>query len=113
MFSEELGKLKGFSHRIKVKEGSTPVKQKRRGLPISARVELRKMLDDMVESGTMEEVESSEWVSPIVLAQKPDKSFRLCVDMSVECEFGYRLPPSSQHQRDGVHVGWCQHFLHP
>lgn len=81
VFTEKLGKLKGFSHTIKVKDGSIPVKQKLRGVPLSVRNELKSMLDELVKSEVIQEVESSECVSPIVLTQKPDKSLRLCVDM--------------------------------
>lgn len=73
VFTEKLGKLKGFSHRIKVKDGSIPVKQKLRGVPLSIRNELKFMLDELVKAEVIQEVESSEWVSPIVLTQKLTK----------------------------------------
>lgn len=45
------------------------------------RDELKSILDEMLCGGIIEEGESSEWVSPTVLAHKADKSLRLCVDL--------------------------------
>ncbi|KAJ1164009.1 hypothetical protein NDU88_004456 [Pleurodeles waltl] len=68
VFTSKLGKLINYSHRIKVKANAKPVIQKLRNVPISVRDELKKILSEIVNEGVIEEIESSEWVSLIVLA---------------------------------------------
>ncbi|KAJ1123509.1 hypothetical protein NDU88_001978 [Pleurodeles waltl] len=81
VFTDVLGKLKNYSHKIKLKSGARPVVQKLRNVPIGVRDELETILAGMVKDDVLEEIESSEWVSPIVLARKSDKPLRLCVDL--------------------------------
>lgn len=81
VFSDVLGKLKDFSHKIKLKNGVIPVKHKLRGVPINVREELMGKLDELVAEKIIEPVDSAEWISPIVLVRKPDKILRVCVDL--------------------------------
>ncbi|KAJ1122300.1 hypothetical protein NDU88_000793 [Pleurodeles waltl] len=74
VFTDVLGKLKNYSHKIKLKSGARPVVQMLRDVPIGVRDELKRILAGMVNDDVIEEIESSEWVSPIVLARKSDKS---------------------------------------
>ncbi|KAJ1216821.1 hypothetical protein NDU88_004420 [Pleurodeles waltl] len=74
VFTDVLGKLKNYSHKIKLKSGARTVKQMLRNVPIGVRDELKTILAGMVKDDVIEEIESSEWVSAIVLARKSDKS---------------------------------------
>ncbi|KAJ1127003.1 hypothetical protein NDU88_005409 [Pleurodeles waltl] len=81
VFTDVLGKLKNYSHKIKLKSVSRPVVQKLRNVPIGVHDELKTIVAGVVKDDVIEEIESSGWVSPIVLARKSDKSIRLCVDL--------------------------------
>lgn len=39
------------------------------------------MLQELSNEGVIEAIESSEWVSPIVLVRKPDQKLRVCIDL--------------------------------
>ncbi|KAJ1123459.1 hypothetical protein NDU88_001928 [Pleurodeles waltl] len=65
VFTDVLGKLKNYSHKIKLKSGARPVVQKLRNVPIGVRDELKTILAGMVKDDVIEEIEFSEWVSPI------------------------------------------------
>ena len=79
MWQGHLGELKVGKHRIELKPDAKPVfSQPRRAGPAAREAEteeVRKMLDLKVI-----EPASTEWASPIVLAPKPDGSWRFCVD---------------------------------
>jgi len=45
------------------------------------RKEVDSELDSMLASGIIEEVEGSQWASPIVMARKQTGEWRFCVDM--------------------------------
>ena len=78
----EMPMVKGFSHKILLKEDATPTVQKLRPLPYSVRDEVSAEIQRLLEAGIIERVETSEWVSPIVVARKPvTGEIRLCVDL--------------------------------
>ena len=81
VFTNKLGKLKGFKHKIVVREGVLPVKQKVRNVPINYRNKLKDILEDLCKKGIIEPIESSDWVSPIVISLKSNRELRLCVDL--------------------------------
>ncbi|CAM4657545.1 unnamed protein product [Lepidochelys olivacea] len=58
-----------------------PVRQKLRRLPFSVREAVSEELRKLVQKDIIEEVDSSEWVSPIVVTQKKGGGIRLCVDL--------------------------------
>lgn len=65
-------------HSIKLKD-DTPFKEPPRKVPIFKREILDKEIGNLLENGLIEK-SNSPWSSPLVLVQKKDKSWRLCVD---------------------------------
>lgn len=77
-----LGCAKGFIHRVKVRPDIQPVQLKLRRLPFAVREAVSKELNKLVQQDVIEPVESSEWISPIVVTtKKGGQCLRLCVDL--------------------------------
>ena len=79
MWDGHLGEIKAAARRIALKPNSRPIRQQ----PYRAGPKSREILDQHIqkqlEMGVIER-STSEWVSPIVLAPKPDGTLLLCVD---------------------------------
>lgn len=75
---QELTQTALVEHTIETGDAK-PIKQKARPIPMSTRVELRRILNDLQERKIIESSKAS-WASPIVLVQKKDGTLRLCVD---------------------------------
>ncbi|KAJ1206368.1 hypothetical protein NDU88_001774 [Pleurodeles waltl] len=56
VFTDVLGKLRNYSHKIKLKSGARPVVQKLRNVPIGVRDELKIILAEMVKDDVIEEI---------------------------------------------------------
>ena len=65
-------------HHIRT-NNAKPVKLPPYRLPHAYREQVRKELDEMLDSGIIEK-STSEWASPIVLVKKKDGTLRMCVD---------------------------------
>ena len=76
--NSDLGKTSKLKHRINT-ETDTPIRQPVRRLPPHYRENVKKLLNEMLEAGVVEE-STSPWASPIVLVKKKDGSVRFCVD---------------------------------
>ncbi|KAI7797754.1 hypothetical protein IRJ41_019638, partial [Triplophysa rosa] len=76
-----LGCVKGFIHKVQVNPTVTPIRQKLRRLPLSIHKEVSTELDRLHKAGIIEAVDSSEWVSPLVVVRKRDGHMRLCLDL--------------------------------
>lgn len=74
----DLGRTDLVYHRI-VTGDHEGVKQSGRRLPFHQRVEVKKLLDGMLERKVIEPSQGS-WSSPVVLVKKKDGSTRFCVD---------------------------------
>lgn len=81
VFEERLGCLKGYAHKIVLKEGAIPVTSKVRGVPIRVKENMEVELKKLLDAGIIKEVEASEWLSPVVMALKSSGESRLCVDL--------------------------------
>ncbi|XP_041360993.1 uncharacterized protein K02A2.6-like [Gigantopelta aegis] len=81
LFSDKIGKVKGFKHKIKVRSDVKPVQQKLRRLPFAVRNAVSAELKKLENSDIIERIDASEWISPIVVAWKKDGSVRVCVDL--------------------------------
>ena len=81
MFREELGTLKGFQAHIELVPNASPRFYKARTVPYTLRDKVEETLKALVEEGTLEPVEFSNWAAPIVPVLKSDKSsVRICGD---------------------------------
>ncbi|XP_078506170.1 uncharacterized protein LOC144763964 [Lissotriton helveticus] len=81
IFEDRLGKITNFQHSIRVKDNVVPTKHKLRTVPLSIRSDLSKHLQTLCDQGIIEKVESTLWLSPIVLAKKRSGDLRMCVDL--------------------------------
>ena len=81
VFGESLGKIKGFKHKIRIKDNAIPVKHKLRGVPLNIRDDLESELKDLCQKGIIEPIESSLWLSPLVVTRKKNGQLRVCVDL--------------------------------
>ena len=77
----DLPPLRGFVHRVNVREGVPPVQQKMRPLPYSIREEVKTHLADLEAKGIIEKVDSSPWISPMVVARRRTGGIRVCLDL--------------------------------
>ena len=81
MFSDKLGKVKRFRHRVKIRSRVKPVQQKLRRIPFTFRDAVSAELRRLEEASIVELTGASEWTSPIVVAWKKSGQIRVCVDL--------------------------------
>lgn len=81
LFDGKLGLATNFVHKVKIREGITPVTAKLRRLPFSVRDPVRAELQRLEQDDVIEKVDASEWVSPIVVVEKKNGKIRICVDL--------------------------------
>ncbi|XP_069055957.1 arylsulfatase G isoform X1 [Pleurodeles waltl] len=81
LFSGIVGLLNDFQHKIELKSSAIPCIHKDRHIPISIKEEVHNELKKLVEGGIIEQVESAEWVSPLVVVRRSNGKVRLCVDL--------------------------------
>ncbi|MCO5592349.1 hypothetical protein L7F22_046351 [Adiantum nelumboides] len=77
---EEIRGFKGQEMHIELKEGAKPVWQRLRRIGQEQMEALREEVDKLLKAGFKVPVETTEWVSPIVVNPKKDKKWRICVD---------------------------------
>ena len=78
---EELPAIRGYKHRIVLQSEAVPTAYRLRRLPLSVRDEVSDELQRLLRAGVIERIEASPWVSPMVVARKPNGKIRLCVDL--------------------------------
>ena len=76
-----LGDAKGFVHRVKIRPEVVPIQQKLHRLPFAVHDAVSQEMKTLEEVGIIERLDSSEWVSPIVVTHKKTGGTRLCVDL--------------------------------
>ncbi|KAJ8048227.1 hypothetical protein HOLleu_00459 [Holothuria leucospilota] len=82
LFTDEIGLIKGFQHKIKLKSDAQPVQQNLRRVPFAVRDKVTDELLKLESQGIIEKVPgASDWVSPIVVAWKKNGKIRICVDL--------------------------------
>ncbi len=74
VFREGLGRLQGYEASIQVDPEAKPRFCKARSVPYALKKEVDKELARLVEEGTLEPVQFSDWIAPIVPVLKPDKA---------------------------------------
>ena len=78
----QIGCLPG-THHIVLKDNMTPVTHAPRRVPVALRPKLKEELERMKRLDIIEPVNvPSDWVSSLVIVQKPNGSLRVCVDPS-------------------------------
>ncbi|VFQ94247.1 unnamed protein product [Cuscuta campestris] len=86
-------------HRLAVREGSRPVRQKKRYLASDRRDFVKKEVKDLLSVGHIREVKYPDWLANVVLAPKGD-TWRMCVDytdLNKACPMdSYPLPSPDQ-----------------
>ena len=78
-----VGKLKNYQFKLHTNKDVKPVAQQMRILPFGLMDKFDKKLDDLLDKDIKEEAPNTPtaWVSPQVVAPKPDGDIRVCVDM--------------------------------
>ncbi|GKA32755.1 reverse transcriptase domain-containing protein [Tanacetum coccineum] len=83
-------------HRLNVREGCSPVRQKKKGQAADRNQAIQEEVGKLVEAGIMKEVHYHDWLSNPVMVKKHDDSWRMCVDfkdLNKACpKDGYPLP---------------------
>ena len=76
-----IGTLPGPPYHIELKDEYTPVRHAAWSVPVGMQEAYKAELDRLVKEDVIIEVDHyTEWVNPIVPAQKPDGKIRLCID---------------------------------
>ena len=79
LFSDSPGKVTGFSHQIRMKEGEEFKNPPQYRVPEKLKEKLHEQIEDLAKQGIIEKCKV-EAASPIVLVPKKDRTLRLCVD---------------------------------
>ncbi|GJU26574.1 reverse transcriptase domain-containing protein [Tanacetum coccineum] len=83
-------------HRLNVREGCSPVRQKKKGQAADRNQAIQEEVGKLVEAEIMKEVHYHNWLSNPVMVKKHDDSWRMCVDfkyLNKACpKNGYPLP---------------------
>ncbi|GJS01641.1 reverse transcriptase domain-containing protein [Tanacetum coccineum] len=69
-------------HRLNIREGYSPVRQKKRGQAPERAKAIQAEVQKLVEAGIMREVYYHEWLSNPVMVKKHDGSWRMCMDFT-------------------------------
>jgi hypothetical protein len=75
--ARELGEMK-----IPLRPYARPVRQRPYRLNSIYKQKVKVEIDRMLESGIIEPVEESEWISPMVVEEKKNGGIRICVDLT-------------------------------
>ncbi|GJS14553.1 reverse transcriptase domain-containing protein [Tanacetum coccineum] len=83
-------------HRLNVREGCPPVRQKKRGKAPERNKAIQEEVEKLVDAEIMKEVHYHSWLSNPIMVKKHDWSWRMCVDfkdLNKACpRDGYPLP---------------------
>ncbi|GJQ91040.1 reverse transcriptase domain-containing protein [Tanacetum coccineum] len=83
-------------HRLNVREGCSPVRQKKRGQVANINQAIQEEVGKLMEAGIMKEVHYHDWLSNPVMVKNHDDSWRMYVDFKIlnkACpKDGYPLP---------------------
>ncbi|GJR84544.1 hypothetical protein Tco_0155329 [Tanacetum coccineum] len=83
-------------HRLNIREGCSPVRQKKRGQAADRNQAIQEEVRKLVEARIIKEVHCHDWLSNLVMVKKHDDSWRMCIDfkdLNKACpKDGYPLP---------------------
>ena len=77
---EEIRGFKGEKLKIELKEGARPIRQKLRRLGQEQMQALKEEVDKLLHAGFITPVNTTDWVSPVVVTPKKDGRWRVCMD---------------------------------
>ncbi|GJW61826.1 reverse transcriptase domain-containing protein [Tanacetum coccineum] len=77
-----IGRPRITEHRLNIREGYSPVRQKKRGQAPERALAIQTEVQKLVEAGIMREVYYHEWLSNSVMVKKHDGSWWMCVDFT-------------------------------
>ena len=77
----EFGQISKFAHHPRIDHMVKPVSQKLRHLPLSLREEVSRELHHLEEQDVIEKIDSSSWISNLVVARWKMGEICLCVDL--------------------------------
>ena len=77
---EEIRGFKGEDVHIELKNGAKPVRQKLRRMGREQMQALQEEVNKLLKAGFNYQVDTTEWVSPVVVNPKKDGRWRICVD---------------------------------
>nr|GEV79273.1 reverse transcriptase domain-containing protein [Tanacetum cinerariifolium] len=69
-------------HRLNIREGYSPVRQKKKGQAPKRAKAIQTEIQKLVEAGIMREVYYYEWLSNPFMVKKHDDSWRMCIDFT-------------------------------
>ncbi len=75
------GMIKSYCHKPKVNPEVPPVSQRLRRIPLAVRDEVATELRRLEHDGIIEKIDSSPWISNLVIARRKSGEIRLCVDL--------------------------------
>lgn len=78
-----LSRITGLQARLSFKPDTKPIFLKSRSVPFKLLLLIERELNELVENGVFEKVNSSEWATPIVPVLKKNNRVRICGDYSV------------------------------
>lgn len=81
--SEEFPSMRKVEAHLKLKENAKPVFLKSRAVPFKLKKKVETELENLVQAGILERVESSRWATPIVPILKKNGQIRVCGDFSI------------------------------
>lgn len=92
-----LGKYNVKEVSLLISENAQPIYFKPRPLPLAWRAKIEDQLRDLIKKDVLEQVDSSDWGTPLVPILKPDGNIRICGDYKITInkflnDFHYPLP---------------------
>ena len=96
LLEEGVGALQEVKAKIHVDPTATPIFHKARQVPYALRGKIEQGLERLEGAGTIEPVQYSEWVAPIVPVMKSDGTGRVCGD--------YKLTVNKVSKLDGYSI---------
>lgn len=82
LFSGKLGCFKNFKVKLPLKVDAKPIFFKARPIAFALKEKVNKEIDQLVRLGILEQIQYSDYASPIVPVLKRDGSVRICADYS-------------------------------
>ena len=80
--TRDFGYIKGYQHRPMIDSSAQPVRQGLRRLPLALRDEVSTELKRMLDMDLIEKIDTSPWISNLVLERKKDKTLRIFTNMT-------------------------------